>query len=163
MIYILFAVIICALLYKKMRIHMIEVGFLLIMCGFLLWFLIGTLLSIDMWPREEVVKEYTLSPITYEETDKGLTYLYVTKDLTYIYSIETENGIHEEKMSASNVYINEGEYDPVMKIYKLEAAKGKWYHYLVSHPLFLSIVSSYDRTEFYVPKGSIIRESIRDK
>ena len=122
-------------------------------CGFLLYFLIGGLIGCSL-PLNQVVEEQEIYALTDNSSVEGVHYLfsgYIDEDLVCRYVVNTDKGKHIEETDVDNVYINEGDYKPLVKHYTYVLEK-EW-HNLFAHELFTD-----DYYEFYVPKNTVTNE-----
>ena len=121
--------------------------------GFIFYFFIGGIIGVNL-PLNEICEEQKIYALNDSSSIEGQNYLfsgYVDEELVYRYVIDTDKGKYIEEIDAYNAYINEGNYNPMVKHYSYEFEK-KW-HKLFAHTLFVS-----DYYEFYVPENTITTE-----
>lgn len=124
-------------------------GIIGVIVGALVWLLFGAMVG-EFLPIKEVVEEKPLYALTDSTSIHGEKFLfsgYIDEELTYRYIIETERGRHIEEINGKNVYVNEGDYEPHVKIYNTELAKD-WYYLFAGH-----FGTTY--YEFYVPENTL--------
>lgn len=124
-------------------------GLIGLLVGMFIWILLGSVIG-EFLPEKEVVEEkplYALTDTTSTYGEKFLFSGYIDEELTYRYIIETERGKHIEEIKTNNVYVNEGDYEPHVKIYNTELAKD-WYYLFAGH-----FGTTY--YEFYVPENTL--------
>lgn len=128
-------------------------GFLGLAIGFMLYLFIGGMLGTSL-PTVDVVEEQKICALVDSSEIEGTNYLfsgYIGEKLVFRYVINTDKGKHiEEIKSVENVYINEGDYEPMVKIYSKEFAK-EWHNW-IAMPLFSK------EYVFYVPHDTITNE-----
>lgn len=120
--------------------------------GFALWFFVGGFIGYHI-SKTEKIEEYKLEKLSYytfENEEKYLFSGYVDGELVYTYKIGTEIKKIVEDNNSKNVYINEGDYTPIIKIHNKEIKKN-WYNLFVNK---LFIKDSY--IEFFIPENAII-------
>ena len=152
MIYIIIGIIVFAIVFYSWSQDWIDaiLGVLLgAFLGIIAWLLFGSIIG-GFLPEKEVVEEkplYALTDATSTYGEKFLFSGYIDEKLTYRYIIETERGKHIEETSANKVYVNEGDYEPHVKIYHTEFAED-WYYLFAGH---------FETTyyEFYVPENTL--------
>ena len=128
-------------------------GFLGLAIGTMLYLFIGGMLGTSL-PTVDVVEEQKICALVDSSEIEGANYLfsgYIGEKLVFRYVINTDKGKHiEEIQSVENVYINEGDYEPMVKIYSKEFAK-EWYNW-IAFPWFSK------EYVFYVPHDTITNE-----
>lgn len=121
--------------------------------GMIIWLSIGGIIG-EFLPTKEIIETkplYALTDTTSTYGEKFLFSGYIDEKLTYRYITETERGKHIEEIDTKNVYVNEGDYQPHLKISKKELAKD-WY-FLFANDLAIDETTYY---EFYVPENTLI-------
>jgi hypothetical protein len=132
-------------------------GFVNVLTGFmfgvLLLFTLGSLVG-DFLPQVEEYKEQEIYALNDSSSTEGSKFLFsghIDEKLVFRYVIETDKGKHiEEIKGIDKVYIKEGNYSPVLRIYSYDL-KEDW-HYWVAIP-------SFDKYYvFYVPENTVTDE-----
>lgn len=128
-------------------------GLLGAVVGLVLYIFLGGFIGMAL-PTIEVVEEYEICALKDTTEIEGAHYLfsgYIDEKLVFRYVIDTEKGKHiEEIKGTTNVYINEGNYVPTIKVYTKKLAKD-WYD------LFAYCFYSNEYV-FYVPENTITNE-----
>lgn len=122
--------------------------------GSMLWVIIGPFIGINL-PTTEIVTEQELYALSDNSELSGHHYLfsgYVDEEYGYRYVINTEKGKHIEFVSADNVYIEEGNYEPKIVKYTYEW-KEDWYILFA-----INLFAEDDYTKIYIPEGTITNE-----
>ncbi len=117
-----------------------------LIAGILLWLSIGGLIAPAL-PTTEIVKEQEI--VALNNSENYLSPGYTDGSLVYRYAVNTENGKHVEEIKRDNIYINEGDYKPMIKTHTF-CLKDKWCH-LIAHDLFLN---NKDYVEVFIPQNN---------
>lgn len=123
--------------------------------GVSIWAFIGGIIGL-MLPVVDVVQEQKIFALSDSSSIQGARYVfsgYMNERLVYRYVTDTEKGKHIEEVSGWKVYINEGDYLPMVKIHTTQF-KRTWFYWF-AHDIFHS---DEDYVEFFVPKNTIISE-----
>ena len=119
----------------------------------IIWVVIGGAIGFAL-PKVDNTDEKQIYTLVDNTTTSGKNYLfagYINEEFVYQYIVETEHGKHIETVSAKQVYIQEGDYEPKMVTYTYKFKK-KWYS------LFAFNWNRSSKTIFYVPTGTVTRE-----
>lgn len=125
-----------------------------LMVGFLLYFTVGGIIGCGL-DIKEIVEEQELCALKDTTSIEGQKYLfsgYIDENLVCRYIVSTERGKHIEELNTENVYINEGNYKPIVKTHNVQLAKD-WYYWF-AHDAF---VDGY-YVEFFVPENTVTTE-----
>lgn len=121
--------------------------------GLILYGFFGAFIGMAL-PTVETKEEYQICALNDTTEVEGACYLfsgYIDEDLVIRYVINTDKGKHiEEIKGTENVYINEGDYTPTVKVYHKKLAHD-WY-YLFAYTIYS------DEYVFYVPENTITNE-----
>ena len=121
--------------------------------GFIIYTVIGGAIGSSL-PLNKVVEEQEIYALTDNSSIEGASYLfsgYINENLVCRYVISTDRGKHIEQIDADYVYINEGDYKPIVKHYTYVFEK-EWYKWF-AHTAFVD-----DYYEFYVPENTVTNE-----
>ena len=121
--------------------------------GFIVYLAIGGIIGCGL-PLNEIVEEQEIFALTDNSSVEGRNYLfsgYINEELVCRYVVNTDRGKHIEEVDAYKVYINEGDYKPVVKHYTYVFEK-EWHEWF-AHTLFTD-----DYYEFYVPENTVTNE-----
>lgn len=122
--------------------------------GLLLFLMVGGIIGCGL-DTKEIVEEQELCALKDAASIEGQKYLfsgYINERLVCRYIVNTEKGKHIEELNTEKVYINEGDYKPVVKTHNIQLAKD-WYYWF-AHEAF---VDGY-YVEFFVPEGTLTTE-----
>lgn len=122
--------------------------------GIIVWFILGGIIGCNL-QTVETIEEQEILALNDSSSIEGASYLfsgYIDEDLVCRYVINTERGKHIEEVNTKNVYINEGDYEPTVKIHTTHFKKD-WYYWF-AHDLF----SSEYYVEFFVPENTVTSE-----
>lgn len=105
-------------------------------------------------PTIEIVKEQKICALNDTSEIEGQRFLfsgYIDKDLVFRYITNTNKGKHiKEIKGTENVYINEGDYVPAVRIVSYEFVK-KWYCLFAYPPFDVEYI-------FFVPENTVTNE-----
>lgn len=130
-------------------------GFIGFAVGGLIWISFGEFVGevLDL-PQVEVYEEQEICALNDSTLTEGSMFLfssYIEDDLVFRYVVETEKGKYiEEIKGVESVYIQEGNYKPVVRTYSYEFEE-EW-HYWFASP------STNEYTVFYVPENTVTNE-----
>ena len=93
--------------------------------GFIFYLFIGGIIGVNL-PLNEICEEQKIYALNDSSSIEGQNYLfsgYVDEELVYRCVIDTDKGKHIKEINADNVYINEGNYTPIVKHYSYKFEK----------------------------------------
>ena len=128
-------------------------SFLGLLIGGILYLALGSAIGCFL-PTVDVVEEQTICALNDSSKIEGANYLfsgYIEEKLVIRYVINTDKGKHiEEIPSVKNVYINEGDYEPMVKTIYQEFAE-EWYYWI-------ALPMTTKEYIFYVPNNTVTNE-----
>ena len=120
--------------------------------GVILYFLIGGIIGAFLPTEMEIVDTQKIYALTDDSSIDGRHYLfsgYADEKMVCRYIVDTDKGKNIEEVCANHSFINEGDYEPKVEIYKTKF-KYNWDYIFASDWLFSL------EYRFYVPENTVI-------